>query len=127
MSRPALALLMLTLTGMSVALYWGLRNGTFSTDPEITFSRFVRDLNADQIEQIRVSGSTATGRTKDGKTFRVTLPYLDAQLADDMAEHTEVTFSEGWPEGATSLWWAVPLALITGYLAGRGAGAAPKG
>jgi ATP-dependent Zn protease len=112
---------------MSVALFWALRSGGFGAADEVTFSRFVRDLHADQVEQIRVSGSTATGRTKDGKTFRVTLPYVDPQLADDMAEHAEVTFSEGWADSSTPLWWAVPLALIVGYLAGKAAGPGSRG
>jgi ATP-dependent Zn protease len=124
MSRAALALLLLGLAAMSAALYWGLRGGGFGGDEEISFSRFVRDLQAGQIEQLRVSGRVATGRTKDGKTFRTTLPYLDPQLADDMAEHAEVTFGDPWPESSPSVWWAAPLALVVGYLAGRAAGGA---
>jgi len=122
MSRGALALLLLCLAAMSTALYWGLRNGSFGGETEITFSRFVRDLQADQIEQLRVNGRVATGRTKDGKGFRTILPYLDPQLADDMSEHTEVTFGDPWPENTPSIWWAVPAALVVGYLAGRAAG-----
>ena len=129
MSRVALAFLLLCLAAMSVALYWGLRSGSFGGETEISFSRFVRDLQADQIEQLRVSGRLATGRTKDGKGFRTTLPYLDPQLADDMAEHTEVTFGDPWPEGSPSIWWALPAALVVGYLTGRAAGGSgsPKG
>ena len=122
MSRVALALLLLCLAAMSAALYWGLRSGGFGGETEISFSRFVRDLQADQIEQLRISGRVASGRYKDGKMFRTTLPYLDPQLADDMAEHTEVTFGEAWPEGSPSIWWAAPMALVVGYLAGRAAG-----
>ena len=120
MSRVALALLLLCLAAMSAAMFWGVRS-SFGGDPEISFSRFVRDLQADQIEQVRVNGRVATGRTKDGKGFRTTLPYLDPQLADDMAEHSEVTFGDPWPESSLSIWWAVPAALVVGYLAGRGA------
>ncbi len=122
MSRVALASLLFCLAAMSAALYWGIRSGGFGGETEVSFSRFVRDLQADQIEQLRVSGRLATGRTKDGKMFRTTLPYLDPQLADDMAEHTEVTFGDSWPEGSGSVWWAVPLALAVGYLAGRAVG-----
>ncbi len=122
MSRVALALLLLCLAAMSAALYWGLRSNSFGGETEITFSRFVRDLEADQIEQLRVSGRLATGRAKDGKGFRTILPYLDPQLADDMAAHTEVTFGDPWPENPPSIWWAVPAALAVGYLTGRAAG-----
>lgn len=129
MSRVALALLILSLAAMSAALFWGLRSTSFGGETEISFSRFVRELQADQIEHLRVSGRIATGRTKDGKGFRTTLPYLDPQLADDMTEHTDVTFGDEWPEHSPSIWWAVPAALVVGYLTGRAAGGSgsPRG
>lgn len=84
--------------------------------PEITYSKFLRDLLADQIQDVHIRGKIATGRFKDGKSFRVTLPYLDPQLADDIAEHTEATF-EGSDDstGTQLLTNALPFLLLIGF------------
>ncbi len=84
--------------------------------PEITYSKFLRELLADQIQNVHIRGKIATGRFKDGKSFRVTLPYLDPQLADDIAEHTEATFEGSEDSVATSvLVNASPFLLLIGF------------
>ena len=120
MSAGAFRLLVICLvTVVSGAILWKVfQGGTVGEFSEITYSKFLRDLHADQIDTLRVQGRTAKGREKDGKAFRVALPYLDPQLADDIAEHTEATFDTGWEEGDAPEWLfhTAPLLLSTGLL-----------
>ena len=96
MNKRNWALLVLSLWILIGGLWWGIQKLAASGDPpEMSYSKFLRELHADQIDQVHVRDRTAVGRGKDGKPFRVTLPYLDPQLADDIADHTEATFEEG--------------------------------
>lgn len=76
---------------VSVGLWLQLRR---PAGEEISYSRFLRDLEADQLDQLDIHGRAVHGRYKDGKTFRAQLPYIDPQLADDIAQHSEAFFDE---------------------------------
>ena len=115
------ALLVLSLWVLIGGLWWGIQKSATSGDPpEMSYSKFLRELHADQIDQVHVRDRIAVGRGKDGKPFRVMLPYLDPQLADDIADHTEATFEEGAsPELLALALFAAPLLLFLIVLALR--------
>ena len=92
MSGPGKVVVLLLLLAAVSAAIW-LQAHRLSAE-EISYSRFLRDLEADQLDRIAVRGLSASGTYKDGKAFRVQLPYLDPQLADDIAQHAEVFFDE---------------------------------
>src|SRR5438270_13944 len=92
-----LVALFLLFVALFVAIGWfGTRRGSGQI-PVISYSHFLRDLEADQVDRILIQGRAASGQTKDGKSFRVQLPYLDAQLADDIALHSDATFEDAEP------------------------------
>jgi ATP-dependent Zn protease len=109
------AILVLLLLGVTGGIWLELRRS--AAVDEISYSQFVRDLDGDQLDQLYIHGLTVSGRYKDGKSFHVQLPYLDPQLADDIAEHSEAFFDEqdsNWPR---TLMFAVP-ALVIGLVLG---------
>jgi cell division protease FtsH len=114
------ALLGLLLLGVTSGIWLELRR--MAVADQISYSQFLRDLDGDQLDQLNIHGLTVSGRYKDGKTFHVELPYIDPQLADDIAEHAEAFFDEresAWP---SILMFAVPALVIglgIGFLARR--------
>lgn len=110
-----IAILVLLLLGVTGGIWLELRR-TAAVD-EISYSRFVRDLDGDQLDQLYIRGLTVSGRYKDGKTFHAQLPYIDPQLADDIAEHSEAFFDEQDSDWPHILMFAVP-ALVIGLVLG---------
>ena len=110
-----LAILLAVIVPLTAGIYLQVRR--YSTADEITYSKFLRELDGDQIAQVDVRGKLVSGVFHDGKTFHVQLPYLDPQLSDDIAQHCEATFRED-----DSLWQSLLLfglaALIVGWLLG---------
>jgi cell division protease FtsH len=104
------AILVVLLLGVTGGIWLELRR-TAAAD-EIGYSRFLRDLDGDQLDRLNIHGLTVTGRYKDGKTFHAELPYLDPQLADDIAEHSEAFFEEQDSEWPRILMFAVPALVI---------------
>jgi len=121
------ALFVVLLVGVTAGIWLEMRRA--SRAEEISYSQFSRDLEGDQLDQLEIHGFSVSGKYKDGKTFHANLPYLDPQLADDIAEHSEAYFDEqdsSWP---TVLAVGIP-ALVIGWIVGvlavrRKAGPAP--
>jgi ATP-dependent Zn protease len=109
------AILVVLLAGLTGGIWLELRR--MAAADEITYSQFVRDLQGDQFDQLNIRGLTVAGRYKDGKTFHAELPYLDPQLADDIAEHSEAFFEEQDSEWPRILMFALP-ALVIGLVLG---------
>ena len=109
-----LAVLILLLVGVSIGVFRIIKEQDL---PEITYSRFLRELDGDQVERVYVKGLSVVGYGKDSRRFRVRLPYLDAQLADDIATHAEATFTDEGVPWDKILVFALP-ALVLGVSLG---------
>jgi ATP-dependent Zn protease len=120
------AILVLLLLGVTGGIWLELRR--MAVADQISYSQFLRDLDGDQLDQLNIHGLTVSGRYKDGKTFHVELPYIDPQLADDIAEHSEAFFDEQdspWPGILTFAVPALVIGLGIGLLVRRKVGAPP--
>ena len=104
------AILVLLLLGVTGGIWLELRRMAMAD--EISYSQFLRDLDGDQLDQLNIHGLTVSGRYKNGKTFHAELPYIDPQLADDIAEHSEAFFDEQDSVWTRILMFAVPALVI---------------
>jgi ATP-dependent Zn protease len=104
------AILVLLLLGVTGGIWLELRRMAMAD--EISYSQFLRDLDGDQLDQLNIHGLTVNGRYKNGKTFHAELPYIDPQLADDIAEHSEAFFDEQDSVWTRILMFAVPALVI---------------
>ncbi len=114
------AILVLLLLGVTGGIWLELRR--VAAADQIGYSQFLRDLDGDQLDRLDIHGLTVSGRYKNGKTFHAELPYLDPQLADDIAEHSEAFFEEQDFEWLRILMFAIPalvIGLVSGLVVGR--------
>ena len=109
------AILVLLLLGVTGGIWLELRRMAMAD--EISYSQFLRDLDGDQLDQLNIHGLAVSGRYKNGKTFHAELPYIDPQLADDIAEHVEVFFDE-----QDSVWPRILMFAVPGLVIGLGIG-----
>ena len=109
------AILVLLLLGVTGGIWLELRRMAMAD--EISYSQFLRDLDGDQLDQLNIHGLTVSGRYKNGKTFHAELPYIDPQLADDIAEHSEAFFDE-----QDSVWPRILMFAVPGLVIGLGIG-----
>jgi ATP-dependent Zn protease len=119
-------ILVLLLIGVTGGIWLELRR--MAVADQISYSQFLRDLDGDQLDQLNIHGLSVSGRYKDGKTFHAELPYIDPQLADDIAEHSEAFFDEQESSWPGILMFAVPALVIglgIGLLVRRKTGAPP--
>ncbi len=84
----------------------------------ITYSEFVREVRAGQVESVVIAGISVTGRRSDNSQFATTIPMIgDPQLMDDLFNHgVEIVGSE--PE-RQSIWQQLlvasfPILIIIG-------------
>lgn len=82
--------------------------------PEVSFSKFINDVEGGQVKKVTISGSEVTGTDVDGKTFRVIAPPNQVDIVGTLHEHNvEIWFRDpgagGWPNWLMNL---APLVLL---------------
>jgi cell division protease FtsH len=110
-----IAILAVLLLGVTGGIWLELRR--MAEVDQISYSQFLRDLDGDQLDRLDIHGLSVSGHYKDGKPFHAELPYLDPQLADDIAEHSEAFFQERESVWQSILMFGVP-ALVIGLVLG---------
>lgn len=87
----------------------------FSSNEEIGYDDFVRKLEADQIESVKMVGPKISGEFKDKKTFKVYLPtitmYQVGETIDEKARQGKIE-AKAFPESNVSIVTYIPLIFM---------------
>ncbi len=85
------------------------------TTRSLTYSEFLRDVEADKVKKVHIVGQEAFGTYKDGSRF-------DAVIADsaqnwEILKNHGVEFSTSLPNATFSFWYLILLMIVAGIIA----------
>ena len=101
-----------------VVLIWSLSSQFQTGNTSISFSEFIRWVDAGQVDRVELTGNAIVGTTTSGEQFRTYAPPQYEGLANQLIEGDVVVHAR---EAAASPWvtllygWA-PILLIIGFL-----------
>lgn len=102
------------LFAVSIAVLTRLTDYTRSTQV-INYSQFIKQVEADQVKSVHVSGQEVYGSLKDGSRFEVTVP--DDQQLWDILRKSNVDFSVAAQGAPVNIWYIFMLFGFAGLLA----------
>ena len=101
-----------------VVLIWNFSSQFQAGDNSVTFSEFIRMVDAGQVETVTLTGSEITGRTSSGDGFRTYAPPQYDGLVNKLVERDVAVSAKeaGGSPWATLLFTWAPILLIIGFL-----------
>ena len=102
---------------VAMALIWSLSSQLQTGDNALSFSEFIRRVDAGQVDRVELKGNEIVGTTTSGELFRTYAPPQYEGLANMLIEHdVEIQAREAaaspW---ATLLYSWAPILLIIGF------------
>ncbi len=102
---------------VAVVLIWNFSTQFQTGDNSVSFSEFVRMVDAGQVENVTLAGNEVTGSTTSGGSFRTFAPPQYEGLVNKLVERdvaVSATEATGSPWAALLYTWA-PILLILGF------------
>ena len=102
---------------IAVVLIWNLSTQFQAGDSSISFSEFIRMVDASQVESVTLTGNEVTGLTISGESFRTFAPpqyegLVNRLVERDIAVSAKAATGSPW---ATLLYTWAPILLILGF------------
>ena len=101
-----------------MGLVWSLSSGLQTGATQVSFSVFIRWVDAGQVDRVELTGNEIIGTRSSGEPFRTYVPPQYEGLANTLIEHDVVVLAKA----AVASPWAmllyswVPILLIVGFL-----------
>ena len=102
---------------VAVVLIWNFSTQFQTGDNAVSFSEFIRMVDAGQVENVTLAGNEVTGSTTSGGSFRTFAPPQYEGLVNKLVERdvaVSATEATGSPWAALLYTWA-PILLILGF------------
>ena len=101
---------------MSAFLLWQVvRSGQSTpTSPEISYSEFLTQIEAGNVQKVTISRTQVHGQYRDGRSLRVTTPASQEGMVRTLHEKNVEIWFKDTPEGGAAAWLLnlAPLILL---------------
>ncbi|MBQ0067898.1 MAG: ATP-dependent zinc metalloprotease FtsH [Phascolarctobacterium sp.] len=115
--RNVIFYVLVVIVGMWMFDYYSTAKPTSAQKNEINYSKFIQEVDKNQVVSVVVLDNTITGKLRDGKEFSVLIPVNDNSVMSRLEEnHVDITIDKE-PQ---SPWWLnilssiLPMLLIVG-------------